>query len=131
MKYESDDDNEKSIKEIFSERFKSLRKFKKLTQNQVAILIGVDKRTIQNYEGGITLPDYPTAIMLSRIFGSSIDYMIGNANGLTVIIDNEGHKVKGISDKEFMNISEVAESDIAKLRKQRDLFIDYKNKYGK
>ena len=58
----------------------SLRKEKGYTQEKVALLLGVDRRTYCAYETGVNMIGAPTLIKLSKIYGASIDYMLGQTD---------------------------------------------------
>ncbi len=62
------------------ERLKYLRKEKGYTQEKVAALLGVDRRTYSAYENGVNSLNAQTLIMLSKIYGASIDYMLGQSD---------------------------------------------------
>ncbi len=62
------------------ERLKYLRKEKGYTQGKVAELLGVDRRTYSAYENGVNSLNAQTLIMLSKIYGASIDYMLGQSD---------------------------------------------------
>lgn len=57
-------------------RIKELRELNKLKQSQLALLTGIDQRTISNYETGKTYPDAKALIVLSDYFKVSIDYLL-------------------------------------------------------
>ncbi len=76
----------------FGKRIKALRKAKHLTQDQIAARISVTKAMVSAYETGIRYPSYDIMIKLSRIFGVSVDYLLG--------IDN----------REYLDISGLTES---------------------
>ena len=52
---------------------KELRKEKKLTQEQLAEVLGVSNRSISRWENGVSLPDFDLVIELSRYFSVSIE----------------------------------------------------------
>ena len=58
-------------------RLKQLRKEKGLTQQEVADLLGIDRRSYSAYETGVNSINAQTLIRLSRIYSASIDYMLG------------------------------------------------------
>lgn len=61
-------------------RISKLRSDLNLTQEQLAIKIGVQKATISKYENGkLDIPN-ETLIKLSNIFNCSTDYILGNTN---------------------------------------------------
>ena len=67
-----------------SERFKAVRKEKRLTQKQVATGIGVAEQQYQKYEYGERVPSALVLIALADYFGVSIDYLVGRTDNLEV-----------------------------------------------
>lgn len=72
----------------FSENLKYYRKYKGVTQKELADAIGTNNTTLSNWEKGISKPDIDTIIKLSNYFGISIDDLVffkneknGNENG--------------------------------------------------
>ena len=61
----------------FGNRLKTLRIKKKLTQQQLADLLGLTKSVISAYENGLRYPAYDVLIKISRIFKVSTDYLLG------------------------------------------------------
>ena len=61
----------------FSERLRSLRKQKKLTQKQLAALIGVKNSIISFYEVGDRIPSPEIIIKLATTLGVTSDYLLG------------------------------------------------------
>lgn len=61
-------------------RIRDLREDKDLTQTQVAKMLGMSQTGYSKYETGEN--DIPTAILikLSRFYGTSIDYLLGETN---------------------------------------------------
>lgn len=62
------------------ERLKELRREKGYTQQQVADLLLVDRRTYSAYETGVNSINAQTLIKLSKIYSASIDYMLGQSD---------------------------------------------------
>ena len=58
-------------------RIKDLREDRDLRQIDVAEAVGIDQRSLSNYETGKTNPDSDTVIKLARFFGVSCDYLLG------------------------------------------------------
>ena len=61
----------------FGSRLKTLRIKKKLTQQQLADLLGLTKSVISAYENGLRYPAYDVLIKIARIFKVSTDYLLG------------------------------------------------------
>jgi len=62
---------------IFCERLKLLRVEKKLSQPELAKLVGVSKGMISFWENGINEPTISNLIKLCHIFDVSSDYLLG------------------------------------------------------
>ena len=58
-------------------RIKSLREDRDLRQTDVAEAVGIDQRSLSNYETGKTNPDSETVVRLANFFGVSCDYLLG------------------------------------------------------
>jgi transcriptional regulator with XRE-family HTH domain len=63
-------------------RIKRLRSINNLTQNELAIKLGVQTQTISKYERGVGLPDIGFLVGMADIFECSTDYIIGRDNYL-------------------------------------------------
>lgn len=59
------------------ERLKELREDKDLTQQQVADLLFINRRTYSAYENGTNSMSPPILIKLANIFNTSVDYIVG------------------------------------------------------
>ena len=60
----------------FSEKLKKLRKEKKITQEQLAQIIGVERSSIGKYETG-TQPSTDNMKRIADYFGVTVDYLLG------------------------------------------------------
>ena len=58
-------------------RIKDLREDRDLRQSDVAEAVGIDQRSLSNYETGKTKPDSDVVVRLARFFGVSCDYLLG------------------------------------------------------
>lgn len=61
-------------------KFKELRKAKKITQNELSKALGVNQATISKWEIGNSFPDYQTLIKLSKFYKVTIDYLLNENN---------------------------------------------------
>ena len=68
-------------------RIKDLREDRDLRQIDVASAVGIDQRSLSNYETGKTNPDSETVIRLARFFGVTCDYLLGVCD--SVLMDNK------------------------------------------
>lgn len=58
-------------------RLYELRKAKKITQQRLAIDLGIDQTSISSYECNKYLPTIEVLIKIADYFGVSIDYLLG------------------------------------------------------
>ena len=59
-------------------RLKEIRLMKKLTQREVADMLGVSSVAYSRYENGTREPSIDILLKLSSIYNISVDYLIGN-----------------------------------------------------
>lgn len=57
----------------FNEKLQSLRKEKKLSQEQLADMLDVTRQSVSKWESGTTYPEMDKLIMLTKIFNCSLD----------------------------------------------------------
>ena len=62
---------------IFSERLKTLRKEKKLTQKELAEQIGIKQNSYSDWETGKNEPSLENLIKLADLLEVSIDWLFG------------------------------------------------------
>ncbi|RXZ84300.1 XRE family transcriptional regulator [Paenibacillaceae bacterium] len=62
---------------MLGERLRSLRKERKMTQEQLASFLNAVKSTISQYENNINEPDIETIKKLADCFDVSVDYLLG------------------------------------------------------
>lgn len=60
-------------------RILELRKARNITQQRLAIDIGIDQASISSYESGKYLPNVEILIKISDYFGVSTDYLLGRS----------------------------------------------------
>lgn len=58
-------------------RLSICRQNRGMTQDELAARIGVTPQALSKWERGLSLPDIPMVISLSRLFGVSTDYLLG------------------------------------------------------
>ncbi len=62
---------------LMTERLKAARKECKLTQQQVADILGVDRSTYAYYELGVSNPSIENLIALSAVFKTDVQWLVG------------------------------------------------------
>lgn len=63
--------------EIFAKRLKKLRKENKLSQKELANMLGVTDKAVYLWEKGEREPSFKLAMEIAKIFGVSTDYLCG------------------------------------------------------
>lgn len=86
----------------FGEKVKRLRHERNLTQQQLAVLLGVAVSAVSSYESGSRYPSYEVLISLANIFHVSTDYLLGLEKVKTV-------DVSDLSDDEIAVILQMVE----------------------
>lgn len=66
--------------EMLAENLMLLRNIKKLTQEQVAEVIGISRQSYAKWEQGDTVPDIDKCDKLARFYGITIDALIHDSN---------------------------------------------------
>ncbi len=66
-----------------------------LSQEELAIKIGVSQKSISKYERGISRPTYETLIAMAKLFDVSLDYLLNKDNSLST------KKITDISEDEY------------------------------
>ena len=61
---------------VFAERIKKLRKEKKMSQSELAQMVGTDIRQISRYESGKILPYAETIVKIANVFDVTTDYLL-------------------------------------------------------
>lgn len=110
---------------IFSERLKTLRFTRKITQERLSKDLDVGRSSISHYENGEQIPDLYKLITIAKYFDISIDYLLGVSNYKNVLekekntdpmvgIPNNIQRNKILSDKDiiFKIINEMNEEQL-------------------
>ena len=63
--------------------FRLYRKGKGMSQKEVGDYLGITSQAYSNYETGKRQADYETLLKLSKLFGASVEQMLGNKNAPT------------------------------------------------
>ncbi len=95
---------------IISERIKAARKECKLTQQQIADILGLDRSTYSYYELGHLKPSVEVIVKLSAVFNVDIDWLVGadrNENCLNHP-DSGIELIRAIKEK---NITELSRNE--------------------
>lgn len=72
-------DNAKLCK-IFSSRLKNLKAGQCMTLEEIADILGISRQSVVYYSMGDRLPSVPIIIRIAKLFGTSVDYLLGVSN---------------------------------------------------
>lgn len=87
---------------IFADKLINLRKKAGMSQEDLALKLGVSRQSVSKWEGAQSIPDISKIIELSQIFGVSTDYLLKDE--LDVEDDSP---IKENSDKKMISLEEV------------------------
>ena len=73
-------------------RLLELRTYEGLSQREVAKALFISQGTYNNWENGKTQPSIEQLIALSKFFGESIDYILGNTALSDKTVSNKADK---------------------------------------
>lgn len=76
----------------FTEKLQKLRKDKGYTQSQLAEMVGVSCRSIQNYELGARYPKRDILEKMCRVLETRIEYLVSNDDFLFIVHAEDGAK---------------------------------------
>jgi transcriptional regulator with XRE-family HTH domain len=76
---------------LFNEKLRQLRRSKAMTQEEVAVALGVSTRAYQNYEAGKAYPKQSEVYRrISETFGVTADYMLSDEDRYVVAANERG-----------------------------------------
>ena len=85
---------------MLKENIKSLRKSKRLSQEELAIKLNVVRQTISKWEQGLSVPDAEMLIKISEVFDTPVSTLLGEN-----ISESKVDDIKAISEKlEIINL---------------------------
>ncbi|MDG0765199.1 helix-turn-helix transcriptional regulator [Bacillus halotolerans] len=108
---------------MFNKKLITLRKSKKLTQEEMANKIGVHRGTYANYERGHRQPDYDTLKKIADFFEVTIDYLLDQES--EPIIREEKTPYVALNDPDLQIAFRDAADFSEEARRQAIDFINY------
>lgn len=91
-------------KMLMSKRIRSCRKLKKLSQRELADILGMLQNNISNYEGGRVIPPSNVLFEMAELFSVSADYLLGREadNSSSSLMVKNATLQKTLSDIELI-----------------------------
>lgn len=113
---------------MLSNRLRSLRENRKITQADVADRIGVARTTYAMYEQGKREPDLNTINTIASFYDVTADYLLGRTNQKS-LIDKDDEEFQAFANdpslqKWYMELPKSKEEDLRKLRKMWEILKD-------
>lgn len=103
-------------------KLKELRKKLRLTQEQVAQALGLQKQTYQTYEWHTREADYKTLLKFADFFHVSLDELFGRENcdiiNLNMLETEEQSIIKTIKQLNKINLAKVESYAFARLEEE-------------
>ena len=85
---------------MLNENIKALRKYKGLSQQELAVKVNVVRQTISKWEQGLSVPDSDLLIALSEALETTVSTLLGET-----VPETEADQVKALSEKlEVINL---------------------------
>lgn len=94
----------------FSERLKQLRTEKKMTQQTLANLVGVNRVTYTNWENGKREPELDKVVDLATELNSTVDYLLGNSD--INYLDITENELKNLSNEDAQTLSDEMKKNL-------------------
>ncbi|WP_186370656.1 helix-turn-helix domain-containing protein [Shouchella miscanthi] len=104
---------------MYGRRLASLRKQKKLSQEALTQILGINRSTYARYETEKTQPDFDTLQQLANFYDVTIDYLLGrtdNPNSDISIAHDGGPQYEDEDEREFI------EQQLEQYRKMKKRF---------
>lgn len=117
----------------YGDRLKQLRNEKKLSQQELADKLEINRSTYARYETSATQPDYETLQKLADFFDVSIDYLLGRTDNPNPINNQEedtpisiafSHGGEGLTEDELEHL----EQELKRYRELKARFMREKNR---
>ena len=90
------------MKENFGERIKRLRLEKGLKQEQVAVLLQVNRKAVRHYENNMREPSFGILVQLAEIYKVSTDYLLGVDKKRVIY-------TSGLNDRQYALVRQLVE----------------------
>ena len=108
------------LKVTNSTNIKTLRKEKKLTQEELASIIGVTKLTILRWENGERVPKADKAQLLADYFGVTVPYLLGYEKEINSALYETLPTVIQRTDEQYEHYLELYKSAVIEVNNQLD-----------
>ncbi len=81
------------------EKILELRKIKNISQEELALQLGVSRQSVSKWESGNVMPDLDKVVAMSGIFGVTTDYLLTGKTDFVTASDNSAGKAEPTPDE--------------------------------
>ncbi|PGH84982.1 transcriptional regulator [Bacillus thuringiensis] len=113
---------------MFGQRLRELRSKKNISATALGKALGIAQTTVSNWENSGYEPNYEMLVKISRYFGVSVDYLVGNDD------DTNKNEISRLAKELYEGLNEISEDerqDIEKGLLEYLEFLGYKVKKTK
>ncbi|MEC5241105.1 helix-turn-helix transcriptional regulator [Bacillus mycoides] len=113
---------------MFGKRLRELRSKKNISATALGKALGIAQTTVSNWENSGYEPNYEMLVKISRYFGVSVDYLVGNDD------DTNKNEISRLAKELYEDLNEISEDerqDIEKGLLEYLEFLGYKVKKTK
>lgn len=100
---------------MFKDVLKELRKSKRITQEELAHLVRVERSTVGKWESKNIIPSADMLIELSNYFDTSVDVLLGVENNEIGAAIKKEREEQGLSVKELAEELQISVKDVLEL----------------
>lgn len=116
------------LKLQFNNNLRLYRKAKGITQQELANALNIDRSTYSFYEIGKARPKYEVLIAISKIFGVTLDELLGKNDDELKVSSPKNFETPNLDDK-FNDLSDFEKAVVVKTRlmsaSQKNKLIEY------
>ncbi len=113
--------NNDGVISMFPYRLKQLRENLSMTQEELAKMLNLTQSTVAYYESGRKMPTLENAIIIAKIFNTSLDYLVGVSDCQTFENIRENQAFYYTNKLLLDDISNLSANSL----KELENFIDY------
>ncbi|EJV75613.1 transcriptional regulator [Bacillus mycoides] len=104
---------------MFGQRLKELRSKKNISATALGKVLGIAQTTISNWENSGAEPNYEMLVKISRFFGVSVDYLIGNDH------DSNKNEINRLAKELYEDLNSVSEDERQEIEKGLLEYIEF------
>ncbi|MBE7106401.1 MULTISPECIES: helix-turn-helix domain-containing protein [Bacillus cereus group] len=104
---------------MFGQRLRELRNKKNMSATALGKALGIAQTTISNWENSGAEPNYEMLVKISRFFGVSVDYLVGNDD------DSNKNEISRLAKELYEDLNSVSEDERQEIEKGLLEYIEF------